>query len=239
MQRKWISGLLALALTLAALIIVPAPRALAAQCTSNTGTLSWATATNWSCGHVPGSAGNESDTVTIADGATVTINGNYTVASLAIGDGASGILQFDSTARTLTVSGDVTIAAGGTFQSATSGTVTAHVLSMGGNLTNNGTLDFSTNSNTAGAGITFTGASNATFSGTGGTTDVRTITINKGSSASSILELSTSSFTVQGVTTDSAGFLTLSNGTFKISGSFSCTNRTFSIGAYPKPIWTG
>ena len=110
MQRKWISGLLAVVLTLAALVALPAPRVLAATCISNTGTLDWATAANWSCGHVPGSAGNESDTVTIADGATITINGSHTVASLTVGQGTSGILQFEiTTARTLIVSGDVTI----------------------------------------------------------------------------------------------------------------------------------
>jgi hypothetical protein len=146
-----------------------------------------------------------------------------------------------TTARTLTVGGDVTIAAGGTFQSAASGTVPNHVLSLSGNLTNNGTLDFSTSANSAGAGITFTGATSNTFSGTGGTTDIRTLTINKGTSSANVLEISTSSFTVQGTTTDGAtsGFLTLTNGTLKISGTFTGTHRLFSTVGYTIPATAG
>jgi hypothetical protein len=52
-----------------------------------------------------------------------------------------------------------------------------------------------------------------------------------------VLELSTSSFTVQGTTTDGAtsAFLTLTNGTFKISGTFTGTHRTFNTAAYTIP----
>src|SRR5205085_3227910 len=120
-----------------------------------------------------------------------------------------------TTARTLTVGSNVTIATNGIFQSATTGTVTTHVLSVGANLTNNGVLDFSTNANTAGAAITFTGAANNTFGGTGATTDIRTLTINKGTSNANVLELNPTNFTVQGTTTDGTpmAFLTLTNGT--------------------------
>jgi hypothetical protein len=102
-----------------------------------------------------------------------------------------------------------------------------HVLSLAGNLTNNGTLDFSTSGNLAGAGITFTGATSNTFSGTGGTTDIRALTVNKGASAANVLDLSPSSFSVQGTTTDGtpSAWLTLTNGTLKISGTFSGTHR--------------
>ena len=71
---------------------------------------------------------------------------------------------------------------------------------VGGNLTNNGTLDFSTNGGFAGAGITFTGAANNTFGGTGATTDIRSITLNKGTSSANVLELNPSNFTVHGGT---------------------------------------
>src|SRR6185369_5081654 len=123
----------------------------------------------------------------------------------------------------------------------TSGTVVTNVLSVGGNLTNNGTLDLSTTSNATGATLTFTGAASATFSGTGGTTDIRTLTINKGTSSANVLELSTSNFTVQGTTTDGApsGFLTLTNGTLKISGTFSGTHRTFTVPNYVIGATTG
>lgn len=189
------------------------------------GTGNWNSTTTWSCGYVP----TLGDIVTIADGHVVTIDATAYCNSLNIGQGVSGILQFEqTTARTLFVFSDVTINSGASLQSNTTGTQTGHILTLAGNLVNNGTLDFSTNSNTAGASITFTGATNNTFSGTGNTTDVRLITLNKGTSYSNVLELSTSNFTVQGVNTDVASFLTLTNGMFKISGNFTLTNRVFS-----------
>ncbi len=189
----------------------------------------WNATGTWLGGVVP----TANDNAVIANGHTVTITAAANCNNLTVGQGASGILIFEATtARTLTVGGDLTIASGGQFQSASTGTQTGHSLSIAGSITNNGTLDFSTNSNTAAAGITFTGANNTTFSGTGGTTDLKTLTINKGSSATSVLELSPSNFSIQGVTTDVAGFLTLTNGTFKISGSFTMTNRVFTSASY-------
>ena len=187
----------------------------AVSCTGAGG--NWSSAAIWSPAFVPSTY----DNVTISNGCTVTIDTNATINGLTVGQGASGVLQFEpTTARTLTVSTSVTVAANGTFQSNTAGTQTGHVLSVGADLTNNGALDFSTNSNTAGARIVFTGAANATFGGAGATTDVRAITINKGNSTSSVLELNPSNFTVQGSASDGAGaaFLTLTNGTFKVSG---------------------
>ncbi|MFN8178071.1 MAG: FlgD immunoglobulin-like domain containing protein [bacterium] len=199
---------------------------------------SWSAPATWSGGTVPTGA----DTVTIADGHTVTIDVAAVCAGLTVGQGTSGVLQFEATtARTLTVSGNVTIAAGGTLQSAATGTVTTHVLSLAGNLTNDGTLEFSTNGNAAGAGIIFTGASSNTFSGTGATTDIRTLTINKGFSSANVLELAPSNFTVQGSTTDAAAsaFLTLTNGTLEVSGTFPGTHRTFATAGYSIPSTAG
>ncbi|MDX6271244.1 MAG: hypothetical protein QOD28_2467, partial [Acidobacteriota bacterium] len=189
----------------------------------------WSATTTWVGGVVP----TATDNVTIADAATVTIDTAANAFSLSVGTGlvAPTTLQYEATtARTLTVVTNATIASNGTFRSATTGTVTTHALSLGGNLTNNGVLDFSTTAtNVAGAGITFTGAANNTFGGTGATTDVRTITINKGTSNANILELNPTAFTVQGATstTTTGNYLTLTNGTFKISGTFTGTHRTY------------
>ena len=140
--------------------------------------------------------------MTIQSGCTITIDtAAATALSVAIQSG--GTLQFDDVSGTnLTVAQSVTIDGGGTFQSNPAGTLTTHTLSVGGNLTNNGTLDFSTNTNLGGAGITFTGAASNTFGGTGATTNVRTITINKGTSNVNVLELNPTNFTVQGTTID-------------------------------------
>jgi hypothetical protein len=192
----------------------------------------WSSTATWVGGVLP----TANDNVTIVDGATVTIDTAAVALNVTVGTGGTpAILQWDSTlARSLTTTQGVSIASNGTFQSATTGTVTTHVLSVGTNLTNNGVLDFSTNGNTAGAGITFTGAANNTFDGTGATTDIRTLTINKGTSSANTLELLTSSFTVQGTTVDGTpmAFLTLTNGTLKVSGTFTLTGRVFTTAAY-------
>ncbi len=193
----------------------------------------WSVGATWSGGVPPTAA----DNVTIAAGHTVTIDSSDAFSVTVL---SGGILQFEATtARTLTVGSSVTINSGGTFQSNPAGTQTAHVLSVGTNLVNNGTLDFSTNADTAGAGITFTGAANNTFSGTGATNDVRAITINKGTAIANTLELTATNFTVRGVNTDVAGFLTLTNGTFKISSAFTMTNRVFTTATYSIPVTGG
>ncbi|MFL6214148.1 MAG: beta strand repeat-containing protein, partial [Blastocatellia bacterium] len=212
------------------------PIGLATATTCSGGGGLWSSPGTWSTGIVPTSA----DDVTIGSGCTVTIDTAAVALSVTIQNG--GTLLFDATtARTLTVTQSVTVDSGGTFASAATGTVTTHVLSVGADLTNNGTLDFSTNGNTAGAGITFTGAANNTFGGTGATTDIRTLTINKGTSSASILEITTSNLTVQGTTTDGTpmALLTLTNGTLKVSGSFTMTARVFTATAYTIAATTG
>lgn len=190
----------------------------------------WNNTTTWVGGNIP----TNTDNVTLVDGATVTIDTAAVALSLTVGAGGStATLVWDSTAaRTLTVGATVTVATNGVFQTPSAGAITTHVLSVGANLTNNGVLDFNTLAGAAAAGITFTGAASNTFSGTGATTDIRTLTINKGTSNTSVLELNTSNFSIQDVATDVAGYLTLTNGTFKLSGSFIGNNRVFTVAAY-------
>jgi hypothetical protein len=191
----------------------------------------WSAPATWVGGVVP----TVNDNTTIVNGSTVTIDTAavaFTV-SVGTGGGSPAILQWEpTTAQTLNVGTNVTIASNGTFQSATTGTQTGHVLTVNGDLTNNGVLDFSTNGNTAGAGLTFASATNNTFGGSGATTDLRTLTVNKGSSSTPTIDVTTTNFSIQGVTTDVAGFATLTNGTLKISGTFAGTNRVFPAAAY-------
>ncbi|MBK9768410.1 MAG: hypothetical protein IPP63_16125 [Chloracidobacterium sp.] len=114
---------------------------------------------------------------------------------------------------------------------ACNGATTTNNLTVSNNVTNNGTLDFSTNGDTSGAILTFgAGVNDVVFNGTGATTDVRAIAIAK--AHATVVELSPTNFTVQGANTDTAGFLTITSGTFKISGSFAATNRVFTAGVF-------
>jgi hypothetical protein len=183
---------------------------------------------------VPGAA----DDVTIANGDTVTVDTAAAALSVTVGQGASGILQWDpAVVQTLTVGGNVTVAAGGTLRANPAGAITTHTLSIGGNLANSGTIDFSQNADTSGVQITFTGAASATWTGNGNTNLRQTtgVTLNKGTSTASVLEFTpgTGTFTVQGAST--AGFLAITNGLFKISGANSFSNPVFAAATYPIP----
>ncbi len=206
----------------------PSPGAISSTATGGP----WSQTATWAGGIIPSSA----DAVTIVGGATVTIDTAANALSVSVGTGGTpALLLFETTtARTLTVGTDITVTAGSRFESASSGSQAGHLLTLGGNLTNNGILDLSTSGNSAGADIVFTGLSGSTFGGTGSTTNVRTIAVNKGNSNATVLELNPTNFTVQGSSADSpsAAYLTLTNGTFKVSGTFAANFRTFSVAGY-------
>ncbi|HEY3103813.1 MAG TPA: kelch repeat-containing protein, partial [Pyrinomonadaceae bacterium] len=107
-------------------------------------------------------------------------------------------------AGALTVNGNLTIGSGTTFAAGTSLT---H--NIGGNWTNNGTFSFTT-----GSTINFNGSNSATINGSSSTA-FQNITVNKGSSTSTVLE-------ANGVgALSNTGNITLSNGLFKITtGTF-------------------
>ena len=205
-----------------------APAAVAATVTSVASGL-WNNPATWDTG-VPLST----DDVVIGAGTTVDINTTpLTMNSLTV----NGTLEYDATLRAVTVTTNVYIAPGGVLQTNPAGAQTGHTLSVGGDLVNDGTLDLSTSANTSGARLTFTGAANNTFGGAGATTDLRTLTINKGTSKANTLEITTSALSVQGTVADGTpmAFLTITNGTLKMSGSFTFAGRTFSSGSFSIP----
>jgi hypothetical protein len=211
----------------------------------------WSDPATWAQGIVPQSG----DNVTIENGSNVTLDIAAAVWSLELGttagltraageknvEGANGAsLVYDAaSAKSLAVRTNIHISPGSFLGSAAAGAVTSHQLSLGGDLINNGILDLSTNNNSAGVDMVFTGASNNTFGGSGEVTDVRNIRIDKGAAAYT-LEFTMSNFSVQGSTTETpaSGYLTLANGTLKISGTFEGNHRTFVPG-YQLPANVG
>lgn len=198
----------------------------------------WNTPSTWVGGVVPGNG----DNVTITPGSTVVIDTDVNIADLTVGDGSltPAVLIFtSSSSRVVTINGNLTIS--GANSALTTGTGALHEIIVVGNLTNNGIFDLCTNNDQAGAGLHFRGASNSSFSGSGSITDIRTIRVDKGNSPASTVELTVSNFTVKGSTIDGLGesYLTLINGTFKISGFFAGNHRTFANPTYTIPLTAG
>ena len=187
----------------------PTHRTTAAIASTATGG-NWSAATTWVGGVVP----TATDDVTIAGGATVTLD----VAAVA---------------------GSLTVAAGGTL--ATSAT-TNYSLQVGGSVTNNGTLALSA-STTIGSDLRFVGAGSVTFGGTG-TTDLYTMSLAKAVLADVVdMNLPTLSVKGS-TTAGTGFLLTLSTGTtpaadmtgtLKLSGTAAITNRVFVTAAYVIP----
>lgn len=175
----------------------------------------WNQTTTWNCGCIPSAA----DNVTIANTHTVSINVNANCNSLTVGQGASGILRFTgATNLTLNVSTNLIVNTGAAFNINNNA---IHTLNLGGNLTNNGSLDFRFNVNRA-CNINFTKNGNATLSGTGALTQFNLINLNLGSSISNTLDVTSSNFSVQ------SDFLVLNTGTFKLSTPNAVTITPFS-----------
>ena len=173
--------------------------------------------------------------VSINNGSTVTLSTTSatTMVNVTVGQGATGVLTFDAAAaRTLTISGNVTVNAGAQFITQAAGTQT-HIVSIAGNLTNGGTFDMSRGGATFIANVTFNGSVNQTVSGSGATTRFNNIIVNN-SVPASIININTSNFTA------AAGFLTLTSGIFELSGTFAAfSNTLFSTAAYTIPANAG
>lgn len=179
---------------------------------TSAGSGNWSSSSTWSPAGEPANG----DDVIIASGHTVIINVTTNAVS---GITINGTLTIgnSSTNRAVTVSGNVVVNAGGVFNTAGNG---GNSLLIGGNLTNNGTFDM--NIGTAGASVTFNGNGNQLVSGTGGTTDFQSIIINNsGATNNNVVEILSSNFTA------AAGFLTLTTGIIKLSGSYTLANTFF------------
>ncbi|MFM9840196.1 MAG: T9SS type A sorting domain-containing protein [Cyclobacteriaceae bacterium] len=149
----------------------------------------------------------------IGNGTTFTVAGfNLAVTgTTTIGAGTTGQINFTSTTGTKTFTGNVSIAANGTWNNTAS-----EAVSFGADLAVGSSAAF-----TQGTGlVTFTGASSNTVSSVNTTLSFGGgLTVNKGASQANVLD-------VTAVIALSSGGLTLTNGTFKLSSASTITAFT-------------
>lgn len=191
---------------------------------NGTGGGNWSNPATWETGMVP----NDGSNVVIKDGDVVTIDMTANAYNLQVGQGTSGTLQYEAaTSRTLNVLKSIEIKPGAVLQTATSGAVVTHLLNLYENLLNNGTLDLA--GAATGTSLRFLGEANSSFSGNGSVTDVYGITLAK-STLNQLVEMDLGNFSVRGLAANATtGFLTLTTGTLKISGT-NTFSGTFSAG---------
>ena len=186
--------------------------AYALACTS-AATGNWAAAATWAapCNVATGPVAG--DTVTILTSHTVTVASNVAAATLTVNAGGTLSIGNDATARTITLTGALT----------NSGTVTAnaafaatHTLTIAGDIVNSGTFNLAPNA-TSLCNVTFNNNGNQTVSGSAMT--FNRITLNMGAARANTLDM-------QAPITTPAGFLTISNGTYKHSSTSNITPWT-------------
>ncbi len=180
----------------------------------------WGTAGTWSPNGVP----TATDNVLIPNGRSVQIRTNAACNSLTVGAGTAATLQFrGNTARTLSVTNNITINTNAAFDVRTSSNTT-HTLTVNGNIVNNGKLDFAVDANSF-VRTVFSRNGNQTVSGTGTLARFYLMNTNLGTSITNTLEITASNFTAIN------GFLTITNGTFKLSNPNTLAISCFSVAA--------
>lgn len=146
-------------------------------------------------------ASNPTGIVTLHD---VTVNMVFSVSKGAVHIGST------NDERKINIYDDITVASGATLTVSPSSDV-KHSVNIFGDIISNGVFDMTADVNSL-AGVNFIRDGNQTISGTG-VSDFHEITVNQGSSNVNTLTVTTPGFVVPN------GFLTLSNGTFKLDNS--------------------
>jgi hypothetical protein len=144
----------------------------------------------------------------------------------------SGILRFlNVQPQSVIVKNNINVLTSGRFDVSNTGTAAANALTIYGNLTNNGVFDMNPD-NTRYCDVTFTAATNNVVDGTGATTDFNRLTVDKGNSRNSVLDVKSSAFSLSNNTLATSLFLP--NGTFRLTSPLSVTlstNGAFSVPA--------
>ncbi|WP_426330167.1 fibronectin type III domain-containing protein [Pedobacter sp. R-06] len=140
--------------------------------------------------------------VTILDAA---VGNNLSITSGTVNIGTNATVQ------KIIAGGAVTIAGGSTFNVAGTSDAT-HLLAVGGNFTNNGTMNLRPDANSL-CNTTFNKNGVQILSGSGPVTNFNNITINMGALSSNYLDVTATNFSAPN------GFLILNNGSFNLNSS--------------------
>ena len=164
----------------------------------------------------------------------------FTGGDITLAGSGDAILFPNVFAKNLTGVGNITIGSGARIAVIASGTAVANSISLSGNLTNNGDFDMSVSGGRY-ADVTFTGTNSSTISGTtADTTDFETLTINKGTGASTdtvyIVDVNSNKFTISGSAGGSTKALRLIHGTFKLTSQGTSSVLDLSTGGGDYPI---
>lgn len=178
----------------------------------------WNTPGIWTPAGVPTTA----DNVTISNTHTVTIDVNAVCNNLIVGVSSPATLLVgnNNTARTINVANSITINTGSTFSIPTTSNAT-HLITVNGNIVNNGTINFASDANSL-CNATFQKNGNITVSGTGATTTFNRITLNMGTLLANTVEITTPTFVA------ASNYLTLTTGTFKLSTTGASASTPYS-----------
>ena len=142
----------------------------------------WSVASTWSTvtyGNATnaGTYPQRGDVVFIGDGHNISMNVNAVVASVTVGQGASGTLMYSNYLTfNMVIAGNLTVNAGATFGYAFNSS-RAHSLFISGSLTNNGIVDLYYDANDY-VNMTFNSRTNSIVSGTG-TWDLNRVSVVK------------------------------------------------------------
>lgn len=157
----------------------------------------WSDNTTWST-VTYGSATNTltfpktGDSAMIGDGYTVIVNATQTTGYVIVGQGSSGILEYATGSNaSLTIQNNLSINANAKVWYNGNSSRT-HSLIIGGNLTNNGTMDLYVDADDI-CNLTFNRSINSTITGSG-TFDLNTVTLNKSTSTSFYIDVQSTTF---------------------------------------------
>ncbi len=176
------------------------------------------------------------DIANIGNGYTIYINTAVACATINVGQGVSGIVEYKSTANfAVTVSGNVTVNTGAKFWYNTT-VARTHTLNIAGNFANFGIVDFYVNLGQV-VNLTFNGATNSTVNGSGAW-DLNTVSLSKTLQVTTV-DVQTNSFenAIRGFVGNTGTYIHNNAGSYSINP----TAATFTIGptmAYQVPMGT-